>query len=108
LAAAYGLVFVTGLGDGPHGANPNMEGLNIANGHVAWTFSTAGYTAMDPSVANRVVYVSDTSSDVYAVNVRTGKQIAVIAHLGTHGPTYPAVVGGWLYVSNYAFALPGS
>lgn len=105
LTAAGGLVYVTGLGNGPHGANPQLEALNINTGKVVWTFMTAGYSAMTPTVAGSILYASDTSGDLYAINAKTGKLIVNLGHLDAYGPTYPAIVGDWVYVANVAFQL---
>ena len=107
LAAAYGRVFVTGLGVGPHGTNPRGEALNLSTGRPLWYFDTYGPDALDPTVAGGVLYASDTSGNLFAYNAWTGAPIGLIAALGTFGPTYPAIVGRWMYISNYAFSTSG-
>jgi outer membrane protein assembly factor BamB len=85
LAAAYGLVYVAGLGHGPQ-----LLALDVASGQLSWTFVARGSATLDPSVANGVLYVSDTRADLYAVNAKTGRRIAVIGHLqGTHSQRIP-------------------
>jgi outer membrane protein assembly factor BamB len=98
-------VYVTGLGG--HTASAEVVALNTSNGRVRWKFRVGAGTAMDPSVSNGVVYVSDTRGDLYAIDATTGRLVRLIAHLKGYSPTYPAIVFNWLYVGNYGFEASG-
>ncbi|GEM_PF-2610612 len=106
MSAAYGLVFETGLGTGPHGANPAGEAIDLNTGKPKWQFFTYGYSAEFPSVANGLLYAEDSASDIFAYSVGNGHRVAVITGLGTYGPTYPAIVGSNVVESNFDFKLP--
>lgn len=110
-AVAYHEVFITSPPQGPHGQGPSVFGLNDANGQEEWGFTT-GYVGVKPSVANGVVYVSNdglgTTSRFFALKATTGDQLWSAPGAGPY-PSYPAIVDGRVYLSNYAFGMtPGS
>ncbi|HEV3312891.1 MAG TPA: PQQ-binding-like beta-propeller repeat protein, partial [Chloroflexota bacterium] len=110
-AVANHTIYLATSPQGPHGSGPSLFALNDANGHMKWQFTT-GYVALNPSVANGVVYVSadgpiSTNGVFFAVNASTGKKLYSSSGAGPYA-SYPAIVNGVVYVSNQAWTVASS
>ena len=110
-AVAYHMLFITSPPQGPHGQGPSVFALNDTNGREFWGFTT-GHVGVKPSVANGIVYVSNdgvgTASRFFAIDGYTGNELWSVPGVGSY-PSYPAIAGGRVYLSNYAFGMrPGS
>jgi eukaryotic-like serine/threonine-protein kinase len=71
---------------------------------VKWTFKTGGAIVASPAIADGVVYISSTDTQLYAIDQETGKEKWKFK---SHMPiaSSPAVVGGLLYFVSSAGSL---
>jgi outer membrane protein assembly factor BamB len=107
LAVAYHKVYLTSPAQGPHGQGPSVFALDDRNGKQVWQFTT-GYVGAKPSVANGIVYTSNNgvgaASTFFALDATSGKKLWSVQGAGSY-PSYPAIAGGRVYLSNYAYGL---
>ena len=85
--------------------NPQHTGVYDAAGapqfhQLKWKFETKSQIHSSPAVANGVVYVGSTSSNLLAVDFETGK-LKWKFKTGTRIVSSPAVVNGVVYVESY-------
>jgi len=83
----------------------SINSLNIQNLGVNWTFSLTGFSAYgaaatNPLIFNNTVYFQDLKSNVFAVDLPTGKPLwEKEYYLDSYGPNGPAVGWGKLFVT---------
>jgi outer membrane protein assembly factor BamB len=81
--------------------------LDDKKGKQVWQLTT-GYIREKRSVANEIVYVSykgvGAASTVSALDATSGKKLWSVQGAGSY-PSYPAIAGGRVYLSNYAYGL---
>jgi len=82
--------------------------LNARTGKVVWTFRSR-FGMAKPAIANGVVFVSNdgpgTASGFFALDARTGRKLWSAVGSGAH-PTYPAIAGRVVFLSDRAYGLP--
>jgi outer membrane protein assembly factor BamB len=66
-------------------------------GSVAWSFTTQGQIWSSPAVANGIVYFGSDDGNVYAIDVKTHKQLWQV-QTGGLVRSSPAVVNGVVYI----------
>jgi len=81
-----------------------LRALNANTGAQLWQYTLVDdYVASTPTVANGMVYVSGTSSQIYALDGRTG---ALLWTLRLGGPDEITVANGVIYLGDtYLYAL---
>jgi glucose dehydrogenase len=78
---------------------------NVDSLHVAWTFALTGFSewgaaATNPLILNNTVYFQDLKSNVFAIDLATGKQLWEKEYnLDSFGPNGPAAGWGKLFVT---------
>jgi outer membrane protein assembly factor BamB len=110
LAVGYGSLYITAPPQGPHGQGPSVFALSQATGKQVWSFTT-GYVDAKPSVADGMVFVSNDNfgpaSTFFALKASSGAKLWSATGAGSY-PSYPAIIGGRVYLSNMAFGLSGT
>lgn len=97
------------------GDNPSaLFALDASNGNTLWSY-TVGTLLYTPAVANGIVYFTDDSENLYAVNVNSHKLIWEQSIGSGYGGAIPVVNNGMVYLASgssntfYAFdATSGS
>lgn len=85
--------------------------LNSLTGHIQWKFHAAGPVSESAAVANGVLYVGDGNGYLYALNPKTGQEIATRFLSGSLAADFPVVVGKTIYQpdeNGQLFAIPTS
>jgi outer membrane protein assembly factor BamB len=94
-------------------ANSTISAANVGKLGVAWTMPLTGVAqfgsfASNPVVGDGVAYLQDLKSNVYAVNLQSGKVLWTRTYnLSDVGPNGVTLVGGKVYgeTSKFPFAL---
>jgi len=98
-AVADGVVYVGSVDDG------TLYALDAATGAKKWTYHTNGQMFSSPTVANGVVYVGSDRGNVYALDAVSGAKKWAYPLATDSSAT---VADGVVYVSVFAFHLPGT
>ena len=78
------------------------EGASVPHfQRVRWKFPTGGMVISSPVVSEGVLYVGSTDGNVYAINLKSGKQKWKFA-AGLRIVSSPALAGGLLYFASYS------
>lgn len=83
-----------------------LYALDAQTGELRWEFQTGGGAVSEPSLADGVVYVSDSSHEfprgarhLYALDAETGEQLWVFESISTFLPA-PALGNGVIYITS--------
>ena len=98
-AVADGVVYVGSVDDG------TLYALDAATGAKKWTYHTNGQMFSSPTVANGVVYVGSDRGNEYALDAVSGAKKWAYPLATDSSAT---VADGVVYVSVFAFHLPGT
>jgi len=85
-----------------------INSKNVSRLQVAWTFdipgvSTFGAAATNPLIVGNRVYLQDLKSNVYALNLRTGRPFWLkVFNFDNIGPNGPAVGWGKIFITKGA------
>jgi outer membrane protein assembly factor BamB len=86
--------------------NPRHNGIYDAAGvpqftRVEWKFHTNGFVLSSPAISAGVLYVGSTDGNLYALDVKSGKQKWKFP-AGVRITSSPAVAGGLVYFESYS------
>ncbi len=83
--------------------------LSATTGKIRWAFTAAGPISESPAVAHHILYLGDGTGMFYALDARTGKDIASRYLTGAFAADFPVIVGETIYQpdeNGQMFALP--
>src|SRR5882724_11006878 len=86
--------------------NPRHNGIYDAAGvpqftRVEWKFHTNGFVLSSPAISAGVLYVGSTDGNLYALDVKSGKEKWKFP-AGVRTTSSPAVAGGLVYFESYS------
>jgi len=52
-----------------------LEGRNLRNGRIMWSFAGDGHLSSAPIIVNRYIYIGSSTGNLYALDAMSGKQV---------------------------------
>ncbi len=91
-------LFIVGNGDG------KVYALKLADGQLAWSFTTHGRVWATPLIIEDTVYIASLDHSLYAVDLATGQEVWHLEMQGSISAT-PVYAGGYLWVGDFSRTL---